>query len=226
MKNAANALLFGATGFVGSCLLTELLDSDAYEKVTVVVRKDTGLSHPKLKTLIGNYHSLPSLKGQLIADDVFICLGTTKKNTPDQKQYYIVDHDYPVLAAKLAKENGAKSVFVVSAVGADTESKIFYSRTKGEMERDIIALGFEYTHIFRPSMIMGTRKENRTLERFIQKIWPAVNSLMVGNLNKYKGIEGKDIAKAMRNAAENESEKVKVYHWKEMTCLIDTQANG
>ncbi len=215
-----NAILFGASGFIGSYLLDELLNSADYEKVTVVVRKNLNIDHPKLKTLIGDYHSLPGLKADIIADEVFIALGTTRKKTPDKDEYYRVDHDYPVAAAKIAKEKGAKSVFVVTAVGANAQSNVFYIKTKGETERDIITLDFEHTHIFCPSMLMGNRKENRSLEKVVMKIWTVINPVFTGKLSRYRGIDGKDVARAMINAAKNQSEKVKIYHWKEMNELF------
>jgi uncharacterized protein YbjT (DUF2867 family) len=214
------AILFGSSGFVGSYLLSELLNNDDYDQVTAVVRKDLNINHPKLKTLIGDYQSLLGLKDNLEADEVFITLGTTKKHTPDQVEYYRVDHDYPVLAAKIARENGAKSVFLLTAVGANPDSGIFYVKTKGETERDIIALDFEHTHIFRPSILMGNRKEHRPMEKAIIRIWSVLNPLFIGKLNRSKGIKGQDVAKAMNNAAKNQLAKVKIYQWKEMTDLL------
>ena len=211
------AILFGASGFVGSHLLDELLNNPTYERVTIVVRKAIALSHPKLTMLIGDYHSLPGLGEALSADNIFIALGTTKKNTPDKDEYYQVDHDYPVLAAKLAKEHGATSVFIVTAVGANPESGITYVRTKGETERDIIALDFQHTHIFRPSMILGTRRENRRMEKTLIGLWSFINPILPA---KYKGMDGKDIAKAMNRAAQEQTEKVRIYHWKEMNSLL------
>lgn len=214
------ALLFGASGFIGSYLLDELLNNADYEKVTIVVRKNLNVYHPKLKTVLGDYQSLPQLTADLEADDVFITLGTTQKNTPEKDKYYQIDHDYPVLGAKMARENGAKSVFAVTAVGANTKSGVFYIKTKGETERDIMALNFNHTHIFRPSMLMGNRKEKRLLEKILIRIWSVINPIFIGALSKYRGIDGKDVAKAMLNAAKNQSEKVKIYHWKEMTALL------
>ncbi len=214
------AILFGASGFVGSYLLEELLDNSDYGQVTIVVRKPLDTRHPKLKMLTGNYHSLSGLINDIEADDVFIALGTTKKKTPNEADYYQVDHNYPVLAAKIAKEKGAKSVFLVTAIGANVRSSIFYVRTKGEAERDIIALDYEHTSIFRPSMIMGARKENRPLEKVMMTVWAIITPLLVGKLNKYKGIKGEDIAKAMNRAAKNPTEKLKIFHWTEMKELL------
>ncbi len=215
------AIIFGSSGFVGSHLLTELLSSPDYDQVTAVVRKSLDITHPQLRTLIGDYNSLPNLKAEITTDEVFMALGTTRKSTPNQADYYQVDHDYPVLAARIAKERGAKSVFLVTAVGADPNSKFFYTRTKGETERDIIALNFEHTHIFRPSMILGARKENRSLsETVLIKVWSAINPVLAWRASKYTGITGQDIAKAIRESANNQSEKLSIYHWKEMNDLL------
>ena len=215
------AILFGSTGFIGSYLLQELLNNNDYEQITIVVRKPQNITHPKLKTLIGDLHTLPQLKENITADEIFIALGTTKSQTPDEKAYYQIDHDYPVLAAKIAKATGAKSIFIVSSIGANVNSSVFYTRTKGEVERDIIAIDFDHTHIFEPSMIMGNRIQSRpSYESILMKTFKVLNPLFIGALDKYKGIDGKDVAKAMNNSAKIQTEKVKIYQWKEMKSLL------
>lgn len=214
------AILFGASGFIGSYLLKNLLASDDYIEVMVVVRKGLSLQHPKLKPIVADYHSLTTHKDALVADDVFIAIGTTKKKTPDTAKYYQIDHDYPVLAAALTKTQGAQTILMVTAVGANEHSSIFYTKTKGEVERDVKALDFEHTYIFRPSMILGERAEHRPLEKFFMKISAGVNALLIGGLNKYKGIEAEAVAEAMINAAKMPTAKVKILHWQEMQELI------
>lgn len=214
------ALIFGSTGFVGSHLLNQLLSSPDYEQVTAVVRKESGVRHPKLKTVIGDYDSLPALKADLAGNEIFIALGTTKKKSPEKAEYYRVDHDYPVLAARIAKAQGARAAFLVSAVGANPASKVFYVRTKGETERDIIALDFEHTHLFRPSMIMGYREESRPFEKILIGAWSLINPLLLGNADRYRGMSGEDIAKAMKVSATIQADKVNIYHWREMQVLI------
>jgi uncharacterized protein YbjT (DUF2867 family) len=215
------AIVFGSSGFVGSQLLSELLNSSDYGQVTAFARKSPNITHPRLRTVIGDYKSLGGLKSEIAADEVFIALGTTKAKSPKKAEYYQVDHDYPVLAARIAKERGAKSVFLVTAVGANSNSKCFYVRTKGETERAVIALNFGHTHIFRPSMIMGYRKEKRSLlEEALMRFWSALNPLLIWENDKYKGITGEDIAKALIKSAKNQTEKLKVYHWREMQDLL------
>jgi len=211
------AILFGASGFVGSYLLEYLLADEQYSLVTIVVRKPLDLQHPKLNVLIGDIDSLPTLKTGITADDVFIALGTTKKKTPDEQQYYRIDHDYPVTAAAICKAQGATAVFVVSAVGANTRSGVFYVRTKGEMERDMLALAYEHTHIFRPSMILGSREEKRPAEKFFIGLFGLIDPLM--GSSKYRGTHAKDIARAMIAAAKT-TPGTKMYHWKEMKALL------
>ncbi|WP_374174681.1 NAD(P)H-binding protein [Flavobacterium tructae] len=214
------AILYGASGLVGSYILDNLLNNNNYEQVIIVVRKDLNIQHPKLKTLIGDFNSLSKVIKDIQVDEVFIALGTTQKKTPDKKLYYQIDHDYPILAAKLAKENGAKAVFLVSALGANTKSSIFYTKLKGETEQGIISLNLEHTYIFRPSIILGDRKESRPMEKVFIGIFKLINPLFVGSLSKYKGIEAEDIAKAMVKSAERLDQKVKILHWEEMTTLL------
>lgn len=171
------------------------------------------IQHQKLKMLIGDYYTLPNLKDRIEADDVFIALGGT---TPQ------IDLDYPVLAAQIAKEQGARSVFVITAVGASLRSRLPYLRVKGEIEKNLIALEFEHTHIFRPSMITGKRKEFHLLEKVILAIWKFLNPFFMAGMSRYKGMKSSNIARAMRKAVNHQSEKVKIYHWKEMNDLLDS----
>lgn len=210
------AIVYGASGLVGSYILETLLNSPDYEQIIAVVRKDLNIRHPKLMTLVGDFSSLPDLTKGIAVDEVYIALGTTRKKTPDQKEYYRIDHDYPVLAAKSAKENGAKTVLLVSSIGANTKSKAFYTRTKGETEQDIINLDFNHTCIFRPSLILGNRKEKRIIEKTFMAVWKVINPVLSGKMNKYKGIEAKNIARAMVGAANHPDGKVKIFYWKEM----------
>jgi uncharacterized protein YbjT (DUF2867 family) len=213
------ALVFGATGLIGSHLLRGLLASPDYARVIAVTRRSLTLSDPRLTVLIGDGDTLPALAPQLVADDIFIALGTTRKRTPDEAAYYRIDHDYPVQAARIARQNGAQAVFVVSAVGAKAASGQFYLRTKGETERDIIALDYPQTHIFRPSMIIGERGEHRPLERLFIALARILNPLLLGPAERFRGIGADAVAQAMIAAARTGATGLRIYHWKDMTAL-------
>lgn len=213
------ALVFGTSGFIGSQLLAMLLASADYDRVTIVVRRDPGLAHTKLVTLVGDLDSLSAVADRIEVDDVFIALGTTKAKTPDEAAYYRIDHDYPVRAAAVAQARGATGVFLVSAIGASAQSSVFYLRAKGDTERDVIALCIARTHIFRPSQLLGQREEKRPRERFIIAVWPAIDWLLVGSARKYRGIAGADVARAMMRAASDGATGVRIHEWPDMTAL-------
>lgn len=219
MTAMKKALLFGATGFIGSQLLPLLLASTDHDRVTIVVRRDPGLVHDKLVTLVGDLDALPGLADQIDVDDVFIALGTTRAKLPEHAAYYRIDHDYPLQAAVLAQARGATGLFLVSAVGANASSSMFYLRTKGETERDVMALGIARTHIFRPSQLLGVRAESRPLERFVIAVWPAIDWLLVGGASKYRGITGADVARAMLSAADETATGTRIHEWSEMHVL-------
>lgn len=211
------AIVYGASGLVGSFILDLLLQNNSYDCVYAVTRRKLSIVHPKLINIVGELDEIENLTQGILIDEVYISLGTTKKKTPDLKKYYKIDHDYPVLAAQAAKNNGAKSVLLVSSVGANAKASSFYLKTKGETERDIISIQFDHTLIFKPSLIMGKRNESRFLEDMSKKIGHLINPLLSGKLSKFKGIEAKAIATSMIREANQPKNTLKVLHWKEMT---------
>ncbi|MEC3881551.1 oxidoreductase [Parapedobacter sp. 10938] len=213
MATQQSAILFGATGLIGGHLLRELLDSPAYAAVTAVVRRDTGIRHAKLTQLLADHRSLPDIQEMLVGDHVFCCVGTTRKKTPDLDEYYRIDHDYPVDAARYTKQNGASAFLLVSAVGANPDSANFYLRMKGETERDIIGMGFEQTHVFRPSLLTGNRQEERVMESLGGTIFKIINPLLVSSLSKYRAIPATWVSKAMCRVATTGERGVHTYYW-------------
>jgi len=152
------ALLAGGTGLVGRALLSLLLASDQYRKVHLLVRRvASNLPHSaKLKVQVVDFAQLPN-PALPAADDVFIALGTTTKVARSEHAFRQVDFDYVVNIARGALSVGAKRLAVVSAVGADPRSRVFYYRVKGEMEVAVAQLGYETVVIAQPSLLLGDR---------------------------------------------------------------------
>ena len=153
-------LLLGASGLVGSHVLKLALADPRVTSVTAPTRRPLP-QHPRLSAPILDFDNLPQDPAVWAADAVICALGTTLKVAGSRERFYRIDHDYTVEIARLAKAGGAKSFVLNSAKGADVKSAIFYSRVKGETEKDVVALGFERTVLVRPGLIDGPRPEPR-----------------------------------------------------------------
>ena len=196
------ALIAGATGLTGQQLLKQLLADARYTEVHVLVRRHVFAPHTKLIEHIVDLAALPNLPTlPKSADDAFCCLGTTIKITGSKAAFRIVDFDYVVNFARAAKKSGAQRFVVMSSLGADPESGVFYSRVKGEMEEALRELGFAELHIFQPSFLLGNRSESRPGERFGIAAFQLISPLLFGPARKYRAIEVTDVARAMVRAA-------------------------
>jgi uncharacterized protein YbjT (DUF2867 family) len=196
------ALVIGATGLVGGLVVRSLLQNPAYGRIRVLVRRRLELEHPKLEQHIVDWEQLEEQKDLFRnVDDLYCCLGTTIKKAGSQENFRQVDFHYPVKAAILAKEHGVSQMLVISSMGADSGSRIFYSRTKGEMEEALSAIGFGSLHIFRPSLILGDRKEKRLGEQLAAHAMTFLDRWMKGRVDKYRAIQASTIARAMINIA-------------------------
>ncbi|MEK4054050.1 oxidoreductase [Paenibacillus sp. FSL F4-0087] len=196
------ALVIGATGLVGGLLVRSLLQNPAYGRIRVLVRRPLELEHAKLEQYVVDWEQLEEQKDIFRdVDDLYCCLGTTIKKAGSQENFRQVDFHYPVKAAILAKEHGVSQMLVISSMGADAESRIFYSRTKGEMEEALSAIGFVSLHIFRPSLILGDRKEKRLGEQLAAHAMKFLDRWMKGRVDKYRAIQASTIARAMMNIA-------------------------
>lgn len=191
------AIIVGASGLIGGKLLTQLLNHAEYDEVLVLVRKALPVKHQKLAQMVVNFDELPKYAASITGHAVFSCLGTTKANTPDVAQYRKIDHDYPLEIARLAKANGVKQFHLVSAIGANAKSATFYLKLKGELEEALKSADIESLHIYQPSMLYGGRQEKRAFEKVLIGIFKVVDHLLIGNLRKYRSIDGAAVAHAM-----------------------------
>lgn len=199
------AIILGASGLTGGLLLKKLIVDDRYESIKLFSRSSIKGLPNKVKQYIGNLLELEQFKNDFTGDEVYCCIGTTAKKTPDKSLYRDIDYGIPVATAKLAKANGINTFLVISAMGANKKSSVFYNRTKGEMEQEVLNQAIPRTSILRPSLIDGERNEQRLLEKIGLVVFKVIQPLFIGPLKKYRIINADSIAQAMLNLANTTS---------------------
>nr|NQU92647.1 NAD(P)H-binding protein [Bacteroidota bacterium] len=201
------AVVFGATGLVGSHLVQALCEHAQYAEVLCFNRHAVVNDHPKYKEITSTLTDLKSFAKQIVGDDLFICLGTTIKRAGSKENFRRIDHTLAIDIARIASRNNMKRLLVVSSIGANESSSNFYLRTKGEMEQDMMRLKIPQKAILRPSMLLGQRKDFRIGEEAGKVLMKLSSPLMLGKLKKYKGIKASDVALAMVIIAVSEPSK-------------------
>lgn len=197
------ALILGATGLVGRALLKQVLATDRYERIHVLSRRELDLTHPKLQVHLVDFDHLDQYEEPFRVDDIFCCLGTTIATAGSQEAFRKVDFEYVVEAARLGRKHGATHYLVVSSMGADASSFVFYSRVKGEMEQALQQLGYPKLSILRPSFLLGDREESRMGERIGIQVMGLINRL--GLLRAYQGVSDAQVAATMLQRAREEN---------------------
>jgi len=197
------AVIFGATGAVGSHLLKLCLSGDRYQKVIVVARRAAPLTHAKLDWIgieLDVLDDLAAVAG-LVNGDAYCCLGTTIKAAGSREQFHHVDFDLVLKAARFAKKCGVMNFSMVSALGADAKSNNFYLRTKGEAEAAVIAENLPSLRIFRPSLLKGKRGDFRLKEEVSNFVSLLLTPLFHFGLRRYQPIEIEKLARALYETA-------------------------
>lgn len=213
------AAIAGATGLTGHYVLNRLLDDGGFDPVLAILRKPLHRNHPRLRERVVEFDSLSALAPTPV-DLAFCCLGTTIRKAGSKEAFRAVDHGYVLAFAKWARGNGAKHFLLVSSVSSAPDSGNFYLRVKGETERDLAGLGFDWLDIFQPSFLLGNRAESRPGERIGQAVIQAVEFALVGPLERYRGISGATVAQAMLARANDPgSPGVRRHEWDSITAL-------
>jgi uncharacterized protein YbjT (DUF2867 family) len=213
------ALVFGATGMVGNLLLEELIRTGNYSLIRIFVRNSAGFTMPGIEEIVTDFTDVPGFRSVITGEDLFICLGTTIKKAGSVENMEKVDRDLTLLIAEAARENGCKRIAVVSSIGADSTSKNYYLRIKGEMEEGVINMSFDKTVIVRPSMLLGERKEKRPGETAGKIVMKVINPVLTGKLLKFRAIHGRDVARAMILLLDKETDK-KIFESDELNKLV------
>ncbi len=209
--DARIVLLAGASGLTGSRTLDALLEAPDFTRVLAVSRRPLGREHPRLANRIVQFAQMEALLKGVTAEAALCCLGTTIGRAGSQAAFQDVDIGAVLTFARTAQAAGVKRFVVISAAGADPAAKNFYMRTKGQMEEQLEALGFESLDILQPGLLLGWRHEMRPLELLACAFMPLVNPLLSGKYMAYRGISATTVAKAMLGATRSGRRGVQRY---------------
>lgn len=208
------ALIIGATGLVGKELVKLLLADADFETVKIFVRKSSGIKNLKLEEHIVDFENLPATF--ITGDVLFNCMGTTLKQAGSKDNQAKADVTFPLNFAKIAAKNKVLVAMVVSAPGADEKSFFFYSRLKGQLEKEMKTLPFDFIRFIHPSVIIGDRQIPRAGEKVFAGLINGVSKILPF-LKKYRSISGKQVAEALIFYYKNlGQEKVKTWKLEEL----------
>lgn len=205
------ALVIGATGLVGKTLVNKLLINRDYEKVIILVRNKTNINHLKLVEYVIDFEHLVDEYPNVEVDDIYCCIGTTIKKAETQERMYQIDVGYPLTVAKIGKEKGLKHFILVSSMGADSHSKFFYMRMKGELEEQLKNLQLPKLTILQPSFLIGSRTEVRIAEKMFVGLYNGVSKYLPSKIRNKLGIEVYKLADAMMKSSTYQREQIKIY---------------
>ena len=210
-KSIKSAIVIGATGLVGRELLKQLNQIESCEKITAIVRhEDIELkSLKKVQQFILDDFLLLNDEDANGYSHAFSCLGTTLKKAGSKQNFYNVDYEMNAHFADLF-ETTDTHYLLISAMGANAQSKIFYNKVKGELENHIQSLNLKCVSILRPSLLLGERQEQRALEDMTQKLYRKFSHL-VPNTFKYKPVTAEQVAHTMVDAARTQTDKFEIY---------------
>jgi uncharacterized protein YbjT (DUF2867 family) len=197
VPSMTRVLLAGATGLVGEATLQRALASARVQHVVAPTRRPLP-AHPKLFNPVVDFDALPADADWWRVDAVACALGTTIRDAGSQDAFRRVDHDYPLAIARHAHAQGATTFSLVSALGADAGSRVFYSRTKGELEDAITAIGFTSLTLLRPGLLGGERKQHRGGERLALRVMGALDAVLPA---RYRIVPAQRVADALLQAA-------------------------
>lgn len=190
-------LLAGATGLVGQAVLRQALADSRVARLVALTRRPLP-AHPKLESPIVDFDALPVDAPWWPVDGVICALGTTIRRAGSRQAFRKVDFEYPLAIARLARSHGAKAFALTSSMGADPHSKLFYLRTKGELERELAACGFPSLTVARPSILEGYREQSRPLESLGLRLFRIFGPLAP---RRYRIVPAERVAKALLEAA-------------------------
>ena len=207
VKIMKTALIFGSSGLVGTQLFNIIVQNNYYHQIKLFVRSESKKNNAKVKIFQTDFTNLEKHKDSIVGDDCFFCIGTTKKDTPNKKEYRRIEFNIPVNVAQIAKLNSVGSFVYVSSIGANSRSTNSYLQNKGQVEEELNKLNFSKLAVIRPSLLLGKRKTHRLGESIAQYSMTRLSPFFLGKIKKYKPIQAQYVAKAMAVIAQNNYHK-------------------
>jgi uncharacterized protein YbjT (DUF2867 family) len=192
-----NALIVGATGLIGSELVSLLIKTEYYNSLHILTRRPFLFEHLKIRSYTIDFDRIEFFTPDAVIHDVYICLGTTMKKAGSKEAFRKVDYEYVVEISKWAMQHKIERLSVISSLGANASSGNFYLRTKGQMEDALKEISLPHLTIFRPSLLLGERNEFRPGERLGAIFMKPLSFVMAGPLKKYRPIKAQILAHAM-----------------------------
>ena len=203
-----NALVIGATGATGQEIVSQLLEDDSFNSVSIFVRKDPNITHNKLKTNVIDFSKVEDYKDLIKGDVLFSCLGTTLRDAGSKDKQYLVDYTYQYEFAKIASDNGVPFYSLISSTGANENSPFFYPKIKGKLEEAVKKLPFKTIQIFQPPTLIRQKNLIRQGEKIGIKIFGFLNYF--GMLKSQKPLPVSTLARVMVDHLKmKQNEKVK-----------------
>jgi uncharacterized protein YbjT (DUF2867 family) len=219
-------LIAGASGLIGNELLHLCLDDNFFSEVKILVRKPLPIQHKKLLQIPVDFDTLNIDTPNTDADYYCCTLGTTIKKAGSKEAFKKVDYEYPLTLAKIAEKHHAEKFLIVTALGANKHSNVFYSKTKGEIEYQLQKLNLPQLYIFQPSLLVGNRSENRPAEKLAIGAFSLINPLFMGPFKKYRSINVKAVATAMCFAIKHFNNKQRIILSDEIQTIADGKATS
>ncbi|MDC0483446.1 hypothetical protein OAN65_00145 [Candidatus Thioglobus sp.] len=189
------SIIAGSTGLIGGNVIKVL--SNKKQSAIALTRRSIPNLPPNITEMVIDFDAFEKNGSLPSCNNVFICLGTTIKTAGSKKNFRKVDIDYCLSIARKAKESGAETLSLISSIGANSSSKNFYLRTKGELEESIQSLGFSSVNIYRPSFLVGERSEKRLAEKIAINLAKIMDLFLIGTASKYRSVKAESLAKTM-----------------------------
>ena len=204
--------IFGSTGLIGNLLLKKLINDNYFNSINVVSRKEINLKSDKINQIVNKKFSDDIIESSVRGSEiVFSSIGTTQSRVNYNRiEYRKIDHDITIKIAESCKKYKIQKFIYVSTAGANENSKNFYTKLKGEIDSSVIKLNLISTIIYRPSLLLGTRKEKRFGEKIAQLVMPYFSNIMPNN---YKPIYASSVAESMKNISKSNNKGLSILHY-------------